>query len=307
MEKFHSGELEVQERAGVREIAEHVGGMIRPEITGIAASFLETQSYVIAASLDSGKRPWASILFGAPGFMKAPDARTVEIRTPLISGDPLEKNLIEDAPMGLLVIDLELRRRVKIKGNIVSKDPIQIKTERVNAQCPKYIQSRSLKGAVSHPSKSSGASEVRKNLTSLQQQWITSADTFFIATFHPQTGADPSHRGGMPGFVEVVSDSLLRFPDYSGNNMFNTIGNITANPPTGLLFLDFETGRTLQMTGRAEIIWDETEKQKFNDAERIVSFKIEEVVEIQEALPLRWDFQDYSPFSPNPARTSEKS
>ena len=85
--------------------------------------------------------------------------------------------------------------------------------------------------------------------------------------------------------------------------MFNTLGNITANPHAGLLFIDFETGSLLQMTGQAEIIWSESEKQKFTEAQRIVSFRIEKVLENAEVLSLGWKFLDYSPFNPSPPRT----
>ena len=307
MESFHSGEKEVQERAGVRHFSEHVAGMIRPEIPPVAIKFLETQPYAVVATLDSNQRPWTSFLFGVPGFLSATDERTVEIRAQSISGDPLEKNLIPESPISVLAIDLSTRRRVKIKGQILSaKDPIRIKTERVYSQCPKYIQRRIVTDKSSFDQKAPASMEKRKKLTDHQQKWLASADTFFISTYHPETGMDVSHRGGMPGFVEVVSDSEIHFPDYAGNNMFNTLGNITAQPHTGLLFLDFDKGRTLQMTGRAEVIWSESEKQRFTEAGRIVSFSIEDVVEIREAFPMRWNLQGYSPFNPSPPRTPEK-
>jgi len=148
--------------------------------------------------------------------------------------------------------------------------------------------------------------EKRKKLTDHQQQWLTSCDTFFIASYHSETGMDASHRGGMPGFVDVVNDSVIRFPDYAGNNMFNTLGNITANPRTGLLWVDFESGSTIQMTGRAEVVWSESETQKFNEAGRIVSFQIEEVLEARKAIPLRWALEDYSPFNPSPPLTAKE-
>jgi len=306
MKTFHSGEIEVQKRAGVREFAERVAGGFHEEIPPIAKSFLEVQPFGIVATLDSDKRPWASVLFGAPGFLSATDNKTLEIHTRPIHGDPLEKNLMPESPISLLGIDFSVRKRVKIKGKILSnKDPIQIRTERVYSQCPKYIQRRVVTEKPAVPPKSSVA-EKRKDLTNRQQQWIASADTFFIANYHPETRTDASHRGGMPGFVEVASNSMLRFPDYSGNNMFNTVGNMTACPPAGLLFMDFEKGSTLQMTGRAEVIWDESEKRKFTEAMRIISFSIEEVLEIREAFPVRWNFQDYSPFNPSPPRVPKK-
>ena len=85
---------------------------------------------------------------------------------------------------------------------------------------------------------------------------VAGADTFFIATWHPGGGADASHRGGRPGFVRVLDDRTLEFPDYPGNNMFNTLGNLVGHPRAGLLFVDFERGDLLQLTGRAKIRWE---------------------------------------------------
>ena len=106
-------------------------------------------------------------------------------------------------------------------------------------------------------------------LSSQHQRLIARADTFFIATDHPESGADISHRGGNPGFVRIVDSRRLAIPDYSGNNMFNTLGNIVANPRVGLLFIGFESGRTLQLTGRATIDWDSARASTLAGAARI--------------------------------------
>ena len=148
---YHSGEKKVQDQAGVRDLAEHLAGVIRPEIPSFARSFLEAQHILIISTLDSSKRPWASLLFGSPGFVSTPDERTVDIRTLPIPGDPLESNLMQGSPVGLLAIDFSTRRRAKIKGKILlTSDPIQIKTERVYSLCPKYIQRRFVKDHSPH-------------------------------------------------------------------------------------------------------------------------------------------------------------
>ncbi len=115
------------------------------------------------------------------------------------------------------------------------------------------------------------------------------ADTFFIASAHPQRGADASHRGGRPGFV-VVADGgrRLTFPDYSGNRMFQTLGNLTVNPRTGLLLLDWKTGSTLQLTGRAQIIRDAQTLRSWPGAERLVEVTVDAVREHDRAMPARW-------------------
>jgi hypothetical protein len=83
---------------------------------------------------------------------------------------------------------------------------------------------------------------------------ITGADTFFLGTVHPTRGADASHRGVPPGFVRV-EDGQLWWPDYPGNNMFNSFGNLHVDKTAALLFVDFETGVSLHISGTAVVEW----------------------------------------------------
>src|SRR5262245_17295000 len=102
---FHPGELAVQERAGVRERAERAGRhAIRDFMPDQHREFFEKLPFVIAGSIDSGGRPWASILVGTPGFMRTPDARTLAIAARPGFGDPLAQHRHLGAPIGLLGI-----------------------------------------------------------------------------------------------------------------------------------------------------------------------------------------------------------
>ena len=78
------------------------------------------------------------------------------------------------------------------------------------------------------------------------------------------------------------------FPDYAGNNHFNTIGNLVADPRVGLLFVDFEGGGLLQLTGRATIDWDSPEVARFPGARRLVRISVDAIVRQSDALPIRW-------------------
>ena len=131
---------------------------------------------------------------------------------------------------------------------------------------------------------------------------IQASDTFFVASAHPLRGVDASHRGGTPGFVEVVDERTLRIPDYVGNSLFNTLGNFTVNPHAGLVFLDFQRNRTLQLTGRAEILWDrEDTAGQTGGTQRFWDFRIDRWHESGTHAGLRWKFLDYSPHNPQPA------
>ena len=102
-------------------------------------------------------------------------------------------------------------------------------------------------------------------------------------------GADMSHRGGKPGFVKIEEDGSFIFPEFSGNNHYNTLGNLNKNPVAGLLFQDFETGHLLQLTCSVEILWDDERIQDFQGALRFVRFQLDEGVLIENGMPMRWN------------------
>src|SRR5262249_54096281 len=133
-------------------------------------------------------------------------------------------------------------------------------------------------------------------LNDSQQQMISETDTFFLGSVHPQSGADASHRGGLPGFGRVVTPKQMSFPAYSGNNMFNRLGTVDVNPSVGLLFFGFDSGRALQLTGRASVDWSETRTKEFPGTHRVIDVAIDEVHEVIEATALRYRFEAYSPF-----------
>jgi hypothetical protein len=119
-----------------------------------------------------------------------------------------------------------------------------------------------------------------------------------MATLNPGEGADASHRGGMPGFIKSMNEELT-WPDYVGNSMFNSLGNIAQHPWAGVLVPDFDTGSTLQLTGRAAIDWNRQRVAALPGAERLVRLIVEEVVEIEGAFPAGLRLVEYSPFNPS--------
>ncbi len=290
---YHAGELRVQEQAGVAQMAARVGGGIRSAIPPAAQAFLRERRLVAVGALDAAGRPWASLLAGEPGFVEALDEHTVRIRAAPAPGDPAAEALHPGALVGMIALDPETRRRARINGRMerMEDGALLLRTHQVYSNCPKYIQRRAPDAAEPHtpwPAARTGA------LSEAQRAWIRRADTFFVATGNPGEGADASHRGGLPGFVQVEGSRLV-WPDYAGNTMFNTLGNIAAHPWAGLVFPDYETGATLQVTGRAEIAWDAA---GIPGAERRVMMEVEEVVEIRGALPQRLRLVEYSPFNP---------
>jgi predicted pyridoxine 5'-phosphate oxidase superfamily flavin-nucleotide-binding protein len=296
---FHSGEIAIQTQAGVREEAERLCSFISDVIKPPAQEFLRTQQLAVASTVDANARVWASLLTGKPGFLQLLNNQMLQINVNIISRDMLQQNLQSNALMGLLAIALANPRRLRLNGKaqIQPEGAINLQIQQVFFNCPKYIQARYLETEITQAPVDSEISN-NESLTQHQQHWITQADTFFIASSHPEIGADASHRGGYPGFVQVLHSKKLVFPDYSGNNMFQTFGNLAINPNAGLLFINFEQGHTLQLTGKATLIWDITRLNAFPGAQRLVEFDIEEVVETKNATPMGWRFGEYSPVNP---------
>src|SRR5215470_18706305 len=220
---FHSGEIEVQQRAGVRDIAKDVGEGIIDFVPSDAADFLSHRQMVVLGTVDSSGRVWASVVTGAPGFIELVDQRTITIGTRPSSSDPLFANLANGGHIAMFAPDFVAARRVRVNGSGEIKDgKIYVRTQEVYANCRRYMQERMIAGERERPPGTNVAIKATA-LSNAQQQQISMADTFFIATDRPDRGADVSHKGGNPGFVKVIDDRRLAFPDYNGNSMFNKI------------------------------------------------------------------------------------
>ncbi len=89
---YHRGEIEVQDRAGVRDIAARISDVVRPEIPPYTREFLEDQRMVVVGSTGADGRVWASLLTGEPGFLWVIDERTLRIDASPVPGDPLDEN-----------------------------------------------------------------------------------------------------------------------------------------------------------------------------------------------------------------------
>lgn len=301
MEVFHSGEREVQKKVGVLKQADSVGRMVQPYIPKSIQSFIEVQPLLAIGTTDSKGRIWASLISGYQGFIRVIDQHTISIQAPFHQYEQLYSHLQHNPNVGMIVIEFSRRIRIRINGYVAALDEgrIIVKTEQVYGNCPKYIQAR--KEIKRNRNCDLKLEEVRgMRLNKEQRSWINKSDTFFISSANALGKTDISHRGGQPGFVYVVNDTKLLFSDYLGNMMFNTLGNVVENPNTGLLFINFEHGHTLQLTGTSRIIWemDGTEKAQFPGAERLIEYTINEVTQTNNAHDYNWDFISYSPYNP---------
>ena len=284
---FHSGERAVQQRVGVSETMQWAQAAIRPFMPPQHRHFYAALPFMVAAARDERGRPWATVLTGPDGFVTTPDDRTLHINAKPVPGDALT-DLFERPgdDIGLLGIEFSTRRRNRVNGRIGgSAASGVVHVDQTFGNCPQYIREREWRRVAPEPGKTRRSA----TLTPKQQTWIRNADTLFFATGYrgegdnPAFGMDASHRGGERGFVQVIDAQTIEVPDYAGNNFFNTIGNLLADPGIGVLFIDFVQGSMLQISGRADIEWETS-----TGSNRTVRIHIDEVVELPGALSLRW-------------------
>ncbi|WP_137822456.1 pyridoxamine 5'-phosphate oxidase family protein [Pseudomonas sp. D(2018)] len=301
---FHPGEQAIQSRIGVREQVEAMGSrMIRDHMPEQHRQFFAQLPWMLVGSLDSDGQPQASVLWGKPGFAHSPEPSLLRINARPEADDPLTANLHGAARLGLLGLELPTRRRNRLNGPLVDSDRegFTVAVQQSFGNCPKYIQARDWHWEA----RPAGPLEQGNGL---DQRWlglVERSDTLFIASQHldPQTGGvDISHRGGTPGFARLGEDGRLWLPDYSGNQMFNTLGNLLLEPRCGLLWVDFNSGDLLHLEAHAEILWpDQTGSGELPDlpgAERLVALTPGRWRLRRSRLPLSFDSPRPSPFLP---------
>jgi uncharacterized protein len=109
------------------------------------------------------------------------------------------------------------------------------------------------------------------------RDFVAQCSMFFLATADAEGQPDVSYKGGMPGFVRIVDEHTLAFPDYDGNGMFKSLGNILVNPKVGLLFVDFEDPNRMRVSGTASIADDDPLLAEFPGAQLVVRVRAERI------------------------------
>ncbi|MFV0932605.1 pyridoxamine 5'-phosphate oxidase family protein [Pseudomonas jessenii] len=296
---WHAGEKQLQAHVGVAERMEAFGRkVIRSEMPDQHRTFYQQLPFMLYAAVDADGHPWASVLEGQPGFAHSPEPGLLQFRSLPAFDDPAQ--LSEGSAIGLLGIELHTRRRNRINGHVsaMTMDGFAVTVDQSFGNCPQYIQLRQFR-SVPLTDPATRAAQHFGELDDASKAMIAEADTFFVASYVDVDGersVDVSHRGGQAGFVQVEGNRLT-IPDFAGNLHFNTLGNLLLNPRAGLLFIDFNTGDLLQLSGRTEIILDGPQVEAFQGAERLWMIDVEQVVRRPAALSLRWRFDGVSPTS----------
>jgi len=302
-ERFHDGEIAIQERVGEREIARRHGAAISTRIIPGALPFLAQQRLLAASAAGDDTHVWTSVWCGEPGFVRSMDGQHVHIARSLMDlspRDPVLGRLAVGRDLGILAIDLSSRRRLRINGSVdaISAESISVLVRESVPNCPKYIQRRD-RHDDSLASTSERSCESGRVVDELRRTLIERADTAFVGSIHPTRGADASHRGGTPGFIKVVDATTLRVPDYRGNSMFMTLGNFAIDPRASLAVIDFEQGRVVSFSGSAHLRFEgEHPDQPAGGTGRYWDLAIREWVQVDLPPAARWELREISPYIP---------
>lgn len=303
---YHSGELTAQNKAGTKGVAAELAAGKRSALSFASGHdvFLAAQSFAALTSVDmKSESVWVTPLFGKPGDLAAISQKQIAISRDCIPNLDILNFIEAGTPLSLLGIDLNRRMRHRINGYAATaqnnaKHSLALQVAEYTPNCPKYINRRNIipaSGGMPALNKNARA-ETRTKLSEDEQKFVRNMDTLWIGSYAPGIGADCNHRGGKPGFIRVVSPSSIEWPEYRGNGMFFTSGNLESYDRAGVTLVDFDTGSMIQMTGRATVDWEHD--GRYEGASRKIVFHITSLLRTNEVTNHRWLRLDYSPYNP---------
>ena len=300
---FHDGQLAVQRITGEEEIAKKRIPMISDSLHPRSISFIEHQNLAFPGSEDANGDIWLSLLVGERGFIKIPSLKEIQFDLSKITSnldDIFFSNIKTKPTVGLLFHEAARRARYRAWGIACQEgDLLSFDIRMGYPSCPKHIQ----REVIELPNDTKITSTQYQNgttLSSFVKIWILNSHTFFIATQTKKGDIEASHRGGDPGFIEILENEIIRVPDYLGNSMFSTLGNIYENPKAALLFIDYKKGETLQLTGKATLQFEQNSAEDFyksGETGRFWTFETKKWIRTIGHHKVNSQFIDFSPFN----------
>ncbi|MGW2092198.1 hypothetical protein [Promicromonospora sukumoe] len=232
-----------------------------------------------------------------------------------------------------LAMDLEERTRVKLAGRVLrgvvvtdeaapsgswSEDPARVdvqlalSVEETLGNCPKYLNSKAVWTHEASPRLVSESLPLPREAVEL----IGRSDIFFLSSRHGSgddaESMDTNNRGGAPGFVRLFSNDadegvVLVYPEYSGNRLFQTLGNLQTDPAVGITFPDFGTGDVLYLSGRAEVLVGADAATVLPHSKVAVKVTVEAARFVSDGLPFRGRPLAPSPYNPPVRRLAREA
>jgi predicted pyridoxine 5'-phosphate oxidase superfamily flavin-nucleotide-binding protein len=292
---FHAGERHMHAQAGVSDLALQRGrAMVRDHMPEQHREFFAQLPWGVIGGLDAQGQPWATAWTGGPGFMQAPHAQALRLQPTELPGDPLSGHWHVGSPLGLLGIQPHTKRRNRMNGVVSAQTDghLTVAVQQSFGNCPKYIVPRHWAPVAPHPPGADGTAAwlaLGSLLPQPVQDVLARTDTVFIASASadaaqaaltgtgPGAGVDVSHRGGAPGFLRVTRQAgrtQITLPDYAGNLMFNTLGNVLSHARVGLLVVAPDTGDVLWLACSARLHEDPGELATHPGAQRLLEMAI---------------------------------
>ncbi|KAG2138413.1 uncharacterized protein EDB93DRAFT_1242107 [Suillus bovinus] len=317
---WHKGERDIQQKLGFHGAVSQSWTQIEGELPEQHRNFYSTRlPFIPVTTLDSRGRPWSSILAGPNGEIGWASSETYDqlsMRAKVWDGDPLKANAdyhadSTDASQRKMLIagigvEFSTRRRNKFAGSVKAIEKqgglldICTSVNEAIGNCPKYITIRDLV-PFPHTKPRVTYQELNIPLTGRLSpdliSFIHSSDTVFLGSSYSASEKDaprfPSHlgmnhRGGRPGFVRVRNDGrTLILPDYSGNRLMTSLGNIEATALASLTFPSFTNGSLLYVTGTAHNFIGAPAQAIMPSQNALTAIEITGYIFIEDALPVR--------------------
>lgn len=164
--------------------------------------------------------------------------------------------------------------------------------------CPKYLNQKQIVPSLPKPSLLSDSLPLTEPALNL----LAKADMFFLSSSNHDSNMGTNHRGGSPGFVRVAkndtSGTLLVFPEYSGNRLYQTLGNLYTSPRAGLVFPDFDSGDALYLTTSTEVILGKDASAVLPRSNLVVKLHVSAARFVKNSLSFRGNNLERSPYNP---------
>ena len=238
---YHAGQIEVQTEANTRRVAGMLADWVGPvgefaRVADLIVLAMPTSDGGLAFTVASGPAPLVRVEGG------------VAIRLPLGNACTIRSSM--PTPVGGLAVNLGQRRRARINGRLIaaSDGEYELEAREAFTNCRKYIAPSLALETGLHIGPLSRAA------IALDDPWLADvlarAETSFLATVSPDGQPDASHRGGPPGFLSLdVRAAQLSWPEYVGDGMLKSAGNVRATGQLTLLAVDLDTGDGVELAG----------------------------------------------------------